>query len=869
VVLDRVTRDRTRIELYNPFPNRLEEYSFGEFYRSVNGDPNSGWWIKKEIRLAAVSQKMSEASGASATGGKKAGIPLRAEEEFQPPTFEVPIDNRTAYEQDAEQYMYIRGEGSKPKTNLCGEFSVAFILGQSLNSSLKNWIGKQGKQAGLWELATLLQAYGFNRRKYMEPPQGEKREPGKYYVAPNNKLGIPSDSQEYFKSFSIDTVLEYWKGVQPDLYNSILSGNRNETTGPDDLITILKAYGYSKEDYSYYRPGSQESFGYAPARDAEVVGKTHFVLAGVNINSTTGRLQPAGVAHWVVVTKITPRGNLVGGNGGWVELYNSFPNCWEEYSYREFMDSFRGSSAGTTLWIKKEISPVFTEQTRASAKSKEKAPPKNVKGNQAGKAGQKGAKKGQREQGKNKRKNAGLEPIDDNPPLDVNRVVSEQLGVEAIPWEIGEWIRAAADEDEYFAEELAETLCESGILSIQEKVVKNKKTRTALLTDPEFSDGLEAAIQKNMDRLASSQLNPAYRVAGAVLPFFTRRAIEEIKEIRKSMPVQAYQKLSDFRAWTLGLASKGSDPLETDMKKNLESLTKPDQMEPFRVCHTILTRPRSGAFEKEIEKIHSDSKTLKKIREIWKIKRQQEISFAEVREWARGLTSEPRKNVYRVKKWGDQGMIDTSVLESRGQSSNFQAVSLYNTATGFGAISNYLIIPPEDVLRMEALQVEDEYEEKRGDDWLHQKMNWLCQFRGSIYMFADKDSYKGEWDWRRREGIRWGTLALGGNLVQVLDTDTFPIKLPGKDKVESVRMARLQGFKPDDWKRPLDELLAEGLMHRCFCVYQGDDLGDSPKGIVYSPFWSPECWEFMPKPTKGRAATSLWIPFDYLENPPE
>ena len=170
---------------------------------------------------------------------------------------------------------------------------------------------------------------------------------------------------------------------------------------------------------------------------------------------------------------------------------------------------------------------------------------------------------------------------------------------------------------------------------------------------------------------------------------------------------------------------------------------------------------------------------------------------------------------------------------------------------------------------MEALQLEDEYEAKPDKDWLHQKMNWMCQHRGSIYMFAEADGYKGEWPWRRAEGIRWGTLVLGGNLVQVVGPpQEMELKLPGKEKVELVRMAQLKGFEPKDWGRPLDDLLAEGLVHRCFCVNGGNDIADSPKGIVYSPFWSPNYWDLMPKSTKGSKPTALWIPCDYLENPP-
>jgi hypothetical protein len=209
--------------------------------------------------------------------------------------------------------------------------------------------------------------------------------------------------------------------------------------------------------------------------------------------------------------------------------------------------------------------------------------------------------------------------------------------------------------------------------------------------------------------------------------------------------------------------------------------------------------------------------------------------------------------------------FDISVLQAKGQNSNFQAIGLYNDATEFGAVSNYIVIPPEDVRRLEALQLEDRYEQKT-DDWLRQKMNWLCQYRGSQYMFADEDNYRGEWGWRRPDGIRWGTIALGGNLVQVAETAWLEVKLPSRTEVESVKMAKLKGFRKTDWDRPLDELLAEGLVHRCFCVHKGNDIGDGPQGIVYSPFWSPEDWELMPKGKGGYQATALWIPCAYLEN---
>ena len=914
VVLDRITRNGSRVELYNPFPNRREEYSFGEFYRSIGGDPNSGWWIKREVNPTFARQKMAAAnltipapkidariderkafarSNKAAVGRKRQHEPEPTEEAFQPPKFEVAIDNRTDDTKDAEQYVYIPGGGSKKRNNLCGEFSVAFILGQSMDTALAHWqegIKKASKQPEIWELATLLQAYGFNRRKYLAE-NGLRT----FYTPPKVEPDTPAQPEKYIKSFSIDTVLEYWKGVQPDLYNSILGENRDEPTGPEDLITILKAYGYGRskakgndkakdnvydrEDYSYYRPGSQDFFGYSPVRDAEAL-KTHFVIAGVHINNRTGRLRPSGVAHWVVVTKITPQGNLVGGNGGWVELYNPFPNCWEEYSYREFMASFSGSSEGATLWVKKDISPVFEPQPHEPAKSKEKASQKKAigKGNKNSKSNQKAEKDRQRDEEKGKRKkDAGLENDYDKPVLDIPRLVRERLEVTSIPREIGRWIRNKSEEDPFFAETLAEAVRESGLLAIEEKGEGNKKTKTAILADLASSDMLK--IAKNIvNNLASSPEDLVFRIASAALPLFTARAIDEIKTVQETMPVQAYKSRPEFMAWTHGLAQNVVDPLETEIQERLKNLfiSQQDQSKVFEHGSMLIPQFTPWArkelekiyhdVSEKIEKIHSDPQIRENIKRVRPPNAQEKISWGEFEEWARGIASTPRPNVYRVRKWGDPVMKEFAFdINIKKFSSNFQAVGLYNTATGFGAISNYLLIPPNDVSWLENLQIEDEYEAKV-PDWLHQKMSWLCQERGSIYMFASKE--KGRSPWRRPDGIRWGTLALGGNLVQVAEWKEFDfdVTTPSGKKVRN--MARLVGFTSKDMVKPMDQLLAEGLVHRCYAVNPGNVFRDSPQGIVYSPFWSPREWEFTPKPKKGTVPTDLWIPACYLENPP-
>ena len=608
-----------------------------------------------------------------------------------------------------------------------------------------------------------------------------------------------------------------------------------------------------------------------------MVGKTHYVLAGVNISGRTGRLQPSGVAHWVVVTKITPQGNLVGGNGGWVEIYNSFPNCWEEYSYREFKEAFRGMSEGTSLWIRKDVSPTFTPQRLAPAQGKEKAPKNNGSANSTTARKVELKKEKERKEGqKGKGKKGGrAQEFDNEAPLDANEAVCKRLGVRAIPWEIGKWVSNTADGDHFMAEQLAAALLECEIISIEEEEIKGKKTRKAVLTDPDFSDQLEEVIKKSISKPASTGRNPVSLVAEMVVPLFTAKAIKEIKKLRENVPFHVYRSRAEFRGWTGGLISQLADPLDVKLKERLDRLpvAMKDRFGEFQLCKVILSRFTSGAVEDEIQKIWRDPALREQITKAWDGNQEDELDSGTVpgpvREWLLALAEKPRENMYRVKRWGYQGMdkldFDISVLHERDQSSNFQAISLYNDATDFGAISNFVVIPPEEVRKLEALQIEDEYLQKR-EHWLRQKMTWLCQHRGSQYMFADEDNYRGEWGWRRADGIRWGPIALGGNLVQVVGEAWIKVKLPSRQGEENVKMAKLKGFTYDDWDRPLDELLAEGLVHRCFCVNKGNDIGDSPQGIVYSPFWSPQGREFKPLQRGVRSPTAFWIPFAYLEN---
>lgn len=219
-------------------------------------------------------------------------------------------------------------------------------------------------------------------------------------------------------------------------------------------------------------------------------------------------------------------------------------------------------------------------------------------------------------------------------------------------------------------------------------------------------------------------------------------------------------------------------------------------------------------------------------------------------------TADLPENIYQIRKWGDPLMLKLGYDVKRAKTSNFQALGLYNKETGFGAITNFIHILRDDIENLRDMQFDEIVNgEKFTKD---SKMDWLCAHRGRIYM-TDKESD----NWRTAKRIRWGTLALGGNRVQVTGSEIMKMKLPGAIK-DDYRMWKVAGFRKTDWSRPLEELLAEGLVHRCYCAYKDNRFGDSPKGIVYSPFYSPLDWDF----SGPKKPDALYIPDLYLEPKP-
>lgn len=331
VVLDKVSPNNTeygRVEIYNPFTNRRQEYSYRSFISSFGGGTYTGLWIKrkqaKPVTLAEAGfkkwvVKAGEFADAPAgrktlkvdrgavvefTGAKdqKNGIEWAqikykgttawaansALEDFTDrfPDHEVVIQHPTPEEDDAAQYMFLPGENGI-KNNMCGQLCAAFIT-----------------------------------------------------------------------CLDIETFMVEWKAKAAVYYKLAVAGNTDMGTGIDSIQSMFRVAPYSAE------PGDLILFGpalidpvtrrtIASAGKMQKMLETHYLIAGVRIKSTdkfTGRLSGGGTGHWVVVDKITTNGKNDGCQG-WVEIYNPFPNKRQEYAFDEFMTSFAGQLG---VWVKRK-----------------------------------------------------------------------------------------------------------------------------------------------------------------------------------------------------------------------------------------------------------------------------------------------------------------------------------------------------------------------------------------------------------------------------------------------------------------------------------------------------------------------------------
>lgn len=322
VVLDKAIPNGTdggRVELYNPYQNLRQEYSYDAFIGSFGGGTYSGCWVKrtqdeviapfeslKRWSIAAggflqapegvgilnfVRGVVMESTGATEVkkgkqwsqmkyrgrmGWVRSSVLEDYSERFPDP--EVVIPHPTPDEEDAAQYMFLPGEEGK-KRNMCGQLCAAFIM-----------------------------------------------------------------------KIDIETFVNDWKVKAKQFYELSIAGKRDEGTRIDSLESMFRVSPYNAEAGDVFRfdlAMKDPVTGLvivSPGRMKKAL-EDYYLVAGVRIKQSdklTGRLSGQGIGHWVVVDKIFPNGRH-GGNGGWVEIYNPFPNRRQEYSYDEFMQSFAGA----------------------------------------------------------------------------------------------------------------------------------------------------------------------------------------------------------------------------------------------------------------------------------------------------------------------------------------------------------------------------------------------------------------------------------------------------------------------------------------------------------------------------------------------
>jgi len=142
-------------------------------------------------------------------------------------------------------------------------------------------------------------------------------------------------SVAYSMGASLAVMLGMWKEKSPSVWQRIFgrTGKVAGGTGVPDLISMFAAFDVKAESLAEaIKDKYLDSIRYTVEGLQELV-QNGAVIASVKIKS--GRLCPSGVLHWVVV-----RGVYAERTGyGTIEIFNSYFNRVESYSWQEFIAS--------------------------------------------------------------------------------------------------------------------------------------------------------------------------------------------------------------------------------------------------------------------------------------------------------------------------------------------------------------------------------------------------------------------------------------------------------------------------------------------------------------------------------------------------
>lgn len=147
----------------------------------------------------------------------------------------------------------------------------------------------------------------------------------------------------FLLGLSLEDVLAEWEQDALPVYRRVFDwfgSKKARGTGVGELQSIFSAFNRSARPLAdALRDPVLQTVRYTVSGLAELSGR---VIVGVKINKYSGRLQPSGVLHWVVVTRVAPERT----GYGWAYVYNPFPNRVEIYSWAEFT-----ASAGVPIGV--------------------------------------------------------------------------------------------------------------------------------------------------------------------------------------------------------------------------------------------------------------------------------------------------------------------------------------------------------------------------------------------------------------------------------------------------------------------------------------------------------------------------------------